>query len=666
MSLIIARQNRNSACCPYCGSTIKKSIEENLKVEGSIDLIKRYRCSRCKERFNRKTGTAMGKLKTPVNTVAKTLKGVANGLGIRPAARVFDVKPETVQRWLFRAGVQGQNIMEYYFKNLIPGMVQLDEICSFVFKKRVSVDNENKRDKPKYTWIWIALIVKSRLIVAHHVGNRSKDDAITFLTKVFKRINLDQVFWTSDQLAQYASAILQCYENFNINPYENPQKNIYGRVVKLRQKGKIIKVESEVYWGDEKEINELLKKFKQTKINTAYIERVNLTLRQETSKLERKTLKFAKTWYGLELHLSFFIAYYNFCRFHMSLEKELVPLPTNSLKKRLSRTPAMVQGITDHCWSLEEFLLFQIPENKQLIPLTSTYKVENIIQNTKRILLPDIPKLENFTDKNLNLIQNNKVLSITNLSPPLDPPSVVSDRDLFSEMIFLSPPYPLLDIEYVNGNGVSSQRIIRPIKVEFRYNQCYIEAYCYLREEQRIFRLDRIQSIKIVSSTDIPSISPKKKGINKNQIKDQPKPVNKDKKVEITPSKTTVSKNKFTRKRTKKMAKPEESVTKFAGGNPDTFLSGLEDHIALLIWQFLLWMYPNAQMRQHICEGTGIARSTVYDALARLVRYGLVEPVEQKGIGRGRPKTLWQLVDNTLESLEDENFLEPLEEDDPP
>jgi transposase-like protein len=41
----------------------------------------------------------MQRLRTPVATVAKALKGRTEGLGVRATARVFDVSHSTVIRW---------------------------------------------------------------------------------------------------------------------------------------------------------------------------------------------------------------------------------------------------------------------------------------------------------------------------------------------------------------------------------------------------------------------------------------------------------------------------------------------------------------------------------------------------------------------------------------
>ena len=60
----------------------------------------------------------------------------------------------------------------------------------------------------------------------------------------------------------------------------------------------------------------------------------------------------------------------------------------------------------------------------------------------------------------------------------------------------------ILVISYLNAEEIASERRILA-EVLLEYNQkWYIGAYCYLREEERSFRIDRIQEIKLTSEHD--------------------------------------------------------------------------------------------------------------------------------------------------------------------
>jgi hypothetical protein len=57
----------------------------------------------------------------------------------------------------------------------------------------------------------------------------------------------------------------------------------------------------------------------------------------------------------------------NFCTYHQSLR---VPLAVGRAGRRhwVPRTPARVAGITDHCWAVQELLLYHVPLPKWTSP----------------------------------------------------------------------------------------------------------------------------------------------------------------------------------------------------------------------------------------------------------------------------------------------------------
>jgi transposase InsO family protein len=91
--------------------------------------------------------------------------------------------------------------------------------------------------------------------------------------------------------------------------------------------------------------------FKET-IQTAFIERVNLTIRQGIAPLHRKTWSLAKSQQSLLIHVHWWRSYYHLARPHESLR---VRIP--GLKRRYrQRPPAMAAGFTDHIWTVGEII----------------------------------------------------------------------------------------------------------------------------------------------------------------------------------------------------------------------------------------------------------------------------------------------------------------------
>ena len=92
-------------------------------------------------------------------------------------------------------------------------------------------------------------------------------------------------------------------------------------------------------------------------VNTAYVERNNLTMRQSVGRLVRKALSFSKNVHFLHRHIALDDAIYNFVKPHGALRRR-VRGSTPQGRKWQPRTPAMAAGLTDHVWSLEELLMF--------------------------------------------------------------------------------------------------------------------------------------------------------------------------------------------------------------------------------------------------------------------------------------------------------------------
>src|SRR5262249_43421688 len=100
-------------------------------------------------------------------------------------------------------------------------------------------------------------------------------------------------------------------------------------------------------------------------IQTAFVERLNLSLRQHVAAVGRRVNTLCKGEDGLRQQLTLDHVYYNFCLPHASLCQPLSqPEPTKGLgsaKTWRPCTPAMAAGLTDHVWTLREVLLFRVP-----------------------------------------------------------------------------------------------------------------------------------------------------------------------------------------------------------------------------------------------------------------------------------------------------------------
>jgi len=91
-------------------------------------------------------------------------------------------------------------------------------------------------------------------------------------------------------------------------------------------------------------------------IQTAFVERLNLTIRQHVAAVGRRVSTLCKGEDGLRQQVAVFHCYYNFCLPHASVRQPLPqPEPTHgtgSATQWRPCMPAMAAGLTEHVWTL--------------------------------------------------------------------------------------------------------------------------------------------------------------------------------------------------------------------------------------------------------------------------------------------------------------------------
>ena len=101
------------------------------------------------------------------------------------------------------------------------------------------------------------------------------------------------------------------------------------------------------------------------RLNTAFIERVNLTIRHAVAALARRTWATAQQSPHLFAHLEWWRAYYHFVRPHHSLRVAFAEPRArggNRLAQRYrQRTEAQAAGKTNRRWTAGEVLCYPLP-----------------------------------------------------------------------------------------------------------------------------------------------------------------------------------------------------------------------------------------------------------------------------------------------------------------
>jgi transposase InsO family protein len=141
---------------------------------------------------------------------------------------------------------------------------------------------------------------------------------------------------------------------------------IYGQVKKSYRRRKLVRVTQVMRLGTEDDLTFALQTMGFSgRLNTAFIERVNLTVRHGVAALARRTWATAQQTPYLLAHLEWWRAYYHFVRPHESLRIALMQPRERGgrllAQRYRQRTPAMAAGRTNRRWTTRQVLSCPLP-----------------------------------------------------------------------------------------------------------------------------------------------------------------------------------------------------------------------------------------------------------------------------------------------------------------
>src|SRR6266446_3953210 len=364
--------------CSYYGWLGRGNIRANGHPGGNP--WRQFQCVSCLGYFHQLHGTPFYGKHVSRDVLVWAVGALAEGLGIRAVARVFEVDPNTVLAWLVEAADHATAFSRYFLHDVRVTQVQLDELfalLSAVTAGEVSEAEAITRLSRSPRWVWTAMDPVTKLLLAIDVGDRTLAMAQSMVHQVVQVLAPGCVpLFLTDGFKEYATALLthcgqwvQLPRRQATGPAPKPRwmprpQLLYAQVIKTVRRRRLVRVRHRVVFGTLETVNAVLAPLG-CQINTAFIERLNLTIRHHVAAVGRRVTTLCKGEEGLRQQLALYHIYYNFCLPHVSLRLPLRhPEPTNgtgSAKRWQPQTPAMAAGLTDHVWTLREVLLFRVP-----------------------------------------------------------------------------------------------------------------------------------------------------------------------------------------------------------------------------------------------------------------------------------------------------------------
>jgi IS1 family transposase len=225
----------------------------------------------------------------------------------------------------------------------------------------VKRSSRKSRRETGTNWVHVALAAVSRFVIALQVGPRTKAMAVELVASVAvcatSAGGSPPLFLVDDDLP-YRSAILEVYGQVKHrrrrrgrgrrkHPGLKPPDGLLAGVVKKVRDatGHLLRVTTRGLFGAKKTVVARVQELGLgDTINTAHVERLNGTLRCQQARLTRRTRTISRRRRFLQWSLWLWRDLYNWSRPH----------------RTLGQTPAMAEGLTDHAWSVSDYVRYPV------------------------------------------------------------------------------------------------------------------------------------------------------------------------------------------------------------------------------------------------------------------------------------------------------------------
>ena len=291
-------------------------------------------CKACKVSFSIIPERPLGAMRLDLDKATLCISLLTEGSSIRSTERVTGVHRDTICRLLRVVGGKCSDFLGRLVQAVPVADVQCDELWSFVgmkekTKARKQITDPNLGD----AYTFLAVERTSKLLLAHHVGRRTSEDANVFAAKLSTAVNGDRFQLSTDGFEAYPAA-LERHLGGQID-YAQLIKSYSGEGLDSERRyspPSIIATEKRVISGTPEE----------SKVCTSHVERLNLHVRMMSRRFTRLTTGFSRKRENLKAAVALFAASYNLCWSHRTLK---------------GCTPAMAAGLVRKPWTVGDLLL---------------------------------------------------------------------------------------------------------------------------------------------------------------------------------------------------------------------------------------------------------------------------------------------------------------------
>ena len=289
-------------------------------------------------------------LRKPSELIVIVVTLLAYGCPLQAIVHAYGLDERTVASWRDRAGKHCEQVHHALIEQGTLDLVH------------VQADEIRVKGRSLIAWMGLTMMVSTRLWLGG-VVSLTRDSALA-----------DRMMRQVRACSQAACALLvstdgwAAYPNSITRAFRDKVKETAGRgraclrvwpqlciatVIKRTEKKRVVDITRRMTQGLLASAQQLLEQSQGgTALNTAFIERLNGTMRERLASLTRKCRHAAHRLYPLETGMYLIGCTYNLCFPHHEL--------SHARHFGFPCTPAMAAGLTHHIWSIGEVLTYQI------------------------------------------------------------------------------------------------------------------------------------------------------------------------------------------------------------------------------------------------------------------------------------------------------------------
>ena len=124
-------------------------------------------------------------MRIDLDRAALAIQLLVEGSSVRATSRITGLAQDTISSLILTVGDNCEKFLSKTIKDMPCNFVEADEVWSFVgMKNRTKKNRGYESNEIGDSWTYVALDRETKLVLAHHIGDRTLTDAYSFLDKL--------------------------------------------------------------------------------------------------------------------------------------------------------------------------------------------------------------------------------------------------------------------------------------------------------------------------------------------------------------------------------------------------------------------------------------------------------------------------------------------------